>query len=197
MNLPAVQLSDRFADAVVLACRLHAGGRRKVSDTPYVAHLFRVAGIVLESGGDEDEAIAALLHDAIEDGGGRRARATILERFGPNVTRIVEECSDTDQTPKPPWRARKEAFLARLRDVSPSAHLVIAADKLDNLRGLIDGYHEHGDGLWQYFGGGRDGTLWYHRSIVDALRGGAPGGLVDRLARAVAQLESLVNGGAS
>ncbi|HLA84570.1 MAG TPA: HD domain-containing protein [Thermoguttaceae bacterium] len=184
-------LTDRFTEALLLACRWHGEQRRKISRTPYVAHLLRVTGIVLESGGTEDEAIAALLHDAIEDQGGAAARQTIEEQFGPAVARIVDECSDTDQSPKPPWRARKEAFLARLADVSPSARLVIAADKLDNVRGLVDAYHEQGDDIWRHFGGGRDGTLWYHRAVTDALRAVSPGPLVERLHRAMVQLESL------
>ncbi|MBN2216747.1 MAG: HD domain-containing protein [Pirellulales bacterium] len=186
------RLSDRFYDALALACRCHAAGVRKISGAPYVAHPLRVAGIVLEAGGNEDEAIAALLHDVVEDAGGSRAREEIGRRFGPAVVRIVDECSDTDQTPKPPWRPRKEAFLARLSAASPSARLIIAADKLDNLLSLIDGYHQHGEALWQWFRGGRDGTLWYHRAVVDILQSTAPSSLVDRLRRTLAELESLV-----
>ena len=187
-----MELSDRFSDAVVLSCRWHAKQQRKVSHTPYVAHLLRVAGIVLEADGSEDEAIAALLHDAIEDQGGNEARETIRERFGPEVVKIVDECSDTDQSPKPPWRERKEAFLERLPKISDSAKLITAADKLDNVRSLIDGYHERGETLWDAFGGGREGTLWYYRAVTDTLRRTLPGPLTDRLARAVARLEMLV-----
>jgi len=190
-------LSDRFSDALLVACELHAGQRRKISGTPYVAHLLRVAGIVLEAGGSEDEAVAALLHDAIEDQGGAATRERIVQRFGPGVAQIVNQCSDSDETPKPPWRLRKESFLASLPGVSSSARLVTAADKLDNVQGLIEGYHQHGEQLWQYFHGGRDGTLWYYRAVVDALRRAAPDPLVERLDRAVAQFELLVGGGTS
>ncbi len=186
-----MNLSERFSEALLLACRWHADQRRKLSGTPYVAHLLRVAGIVLEAGGSEDEAIAALLHDAIEDQGGALARAAIHRRFGRNVARIVEQCSDSDRVPKPPWRRRKEAFIERLPTVSPSARLVTAADKLDNVCGLIEGHQEQGEQIWRHFHGGCDGTLWYYRAVADVLRRGAPHPLVDRLHRAVTRLESL------
>ena len=123
-------LSSRFSDALVYAANLHAAQTRKVSGEPYLAHLLGAAAIVLDYGGDEDEAIAALLHDAIEDQGGPAARAEILRRFGERVAAIVEGCTDTDAFPKPPWRQRKEAFLERLRTAAPSVRLVVAADKL-------------------------------------------------------------------
>lgn len=184
-------LSPRFSDALVYACELHAEQRRKLSDTPYIAHLLRVAGIVLEHGGGEDEAIAALLHDAIEDQGGAVARAAIQERFGHAIARLVDECSDTDQTPKPPWRERKQSYLQHLEGASPSARRISAADKLDNVRSLVQGYRRHGETLWDHFRGGRDGTLWYHRSVVELLKRAAPGPLVDELERSVAELERL------
>lgn len=187
-------LSPRFLEALATACRLHAGQERKLSRTPYVAHLLRVAGIVLEAGGTEDEAIAALLHDAIEDQGGAAAREAILLQFGAEVVGIVDQCSDTDQTPKPPWRDRKECFLARLPEASASALLVTAADKLDNVHALIEGHHAHGERLWNSFRGGREGTLWYYRAVADAIRRAAPSPLADRLDRAMTHLESLADG---
>ena len=191
MNSTPNPLSDRLADALQLACQLHNGQRRRISGAPYVAHLLHAAGIVLDAGGTEDEAIAALLHDAVEDQGGSETRARIEAQFGPTVARIVDECSDTDQMPKPPWRGRKEAFLARLADSSTSAQLVTAADKLDNVSGLIDGYHALGEQLWDHFHGGRDGTLWYYRAIVDVLRHAGKCPLIEPLDRAVTQLEQL------
>ncbi|MBN1589191.1 MAG: HD domain-containing protein, partial [Pirellulales bacterium] len=128
-----MNLSDRCPEALRLACQWHGRQRRKLSSAPYVAHLLRVAGIVLENDGNEDETIAALLHDAIEDQGGAEARETIRRRFGQAVVQIVDQCSDTDQNPKPPWRRRKEAFVASLPRLTPSARLVTAADKLDNV----------------------------------------------------------------
>jgi (p)ppGpp synthase/HD superfamily hydrolase len=188
-----MQLSDRFTNALQFACRLHADQQRKVSGTPYVAHLLRVAGIVLEAGGSEDEAIAALLHDAIEDQGGAGLRSTLEGQFGTSVVKIVDACTDADTTPKPPWRERKEAFLARIPAMSGSARRVVAADKLDNVRSLLDGYAEQGEALWEFFRGGREGTLWYYRSVADALAKASPCPLAESLSRTVGQLESLVS----
>lgn len=163
-------LGQRFSDALVFAVRLHAAQRRKASNTPYVGHLLAVAAIVLEHGGDEDEAIAALLHDAVEDQGGQETLDAIEARFGSRVAGIVVECSDTQVTPKPPWRERKERHLAHVLVASPSARRVLAADKLDNARALLREYRRHGEQLWTLFRGGRDGTLWYHRSMLQQLR---------------------------
>jgi (p)ppGpp synthase/HD superfamily hydrolase len=163
-------LTSRFSDALLYAANLHAGQRRKAGGEPYLAHLLGAASIVLDYGGDEDEAIAALLHDAIEDRGGPAARAEIRRRFGQRVAAIVEGCTDADAIPKPPWRPRKEAFLDRLRAAPPSVLLVVAADKLHNLRALAREYRRRGESLWQHFRGGREGTLWYHRSVVEILR---------------------------
>jgi len=185
-------LSERFCDALVFAARLHADQRRKLSGEPYVAHLLRVAGIVLEHAADEDEAIAALLHDAVEDQGGAATGRLIGERFGPRVAEIVHGCSDTDQTPKPPWRERKEAHLAHLHEASASVRLISAADKLDNVRSILAAYRVMGEGIWERFRGGRDGTLWYFRSVVETLKqaGGSP--LVDELDRTVAELSRVL-----
>jgi GTP pyrophosphokinase len=185
-------LSDRFSDALVYAARLHQSQRRKVSGTPYVAHLLRVAGIVLEHGADEDEAIAALLHDAVEDQGGATTSEAIRRRFGPRVAEIVDGCSDTDQEPKPPWRERKDAYLGRLARASSSVRLVSAADKLDNVRSLLQSYRLMGETVWESFRGGRDGLFWYFGSVIDVLQrtGGNP--LVEELDRAVAELNRLV-----
>ena len=185
------RLSERFSDALVYATALHADQTRKVSGTPYVSHLLRVAGIVLEHGANEDEAIAALLHDAVEDQGGADARRQIRDRFGETVALIVDGLSDTDQMPKPPWRARKEAYIAHLETASESVCLVSAADKLDNARSVLESYREHGEALWNNFKGRRDGTLWYHRSVVEVLKRVGNSPLVEELDYTVSRLEAL------
>lgn len=185
-------LSERFCDALVFANRLHATQTRKLSGDPFVGHLLRVAGIVLEHGADEDEAIAALLHDAIEDQGGAPTGRLIAERFGPRVAEIVAGCSDTDQFPKPPWRERKERYLAHLHEANSSIRLISAADKLDNVRSLTISYRALGEGVWARFQGGRDGTLWYFRSVLAILRETGNSLLVEQLALAVAELAARI-----
>ena len=184
-------LTRRFEEALLYATRLHADQLRKGSSVPYISHLMAVSALTLEYGGGENEAIAALLHDAIEDQGGAATRDEILERFGPEITAIVDGCTDTDESPKPPWRARKEAYIAHLRTAPPSVRLVSACDKLHNARSLARDYRQCGESLWMRFSGGREGTLWYYRAIVDAL--GATGRtlLIEELDRAVTELESL------
>ncbi len=181
-------LSPRFSEALGFAAALHARQERKVTGTPYVGHLLAVTAIVLEHRGGEDEAIAALLHDAIEDQGGPPVRAEILRRFGPRVAEIVDGCSDTDAMPKPPWQARKEAHLARLRTASASVCLVAAADKLDNARSLLRDFRSYGPSLWGHFRGGREGTLWYLGAAIEALRHAAPAPLIEELDRVVSRL---------
>ncbi len=187
-------LTDRFPDALVFAAQLHGQQTRKGnSNTPYIAHLLAVASLVLEYGGTEDEAIAALLHDAIEDQGGARARETIRQRFGERVTAIVDGCTETDVTPKPPWQERKQTYLAHLPIAPYSVRLVAAADKLHNVRSLLQDYHRFGEALWTRFAGGKAGSLWYYRACVTALHAALQQGesmpILDELDRAVAQLE--------
>jgi GTP pyrophosphokinase len=184
-------LTQRFEQALVYAAQLHATQLRKTTPVPYVAHLLGVTSIVLEHGGDEDEAIAALLHDAIEDQGGAATREEIRRRFGDRATAIVDGCSDTDVTPKPPWRARKEAYIAHVRQANASVRLVSAADKLYNARSLASDYRRFGEAIWSRFNGGRDGTLWYYRALVEVYRSAGTTPLVDELARAVDELEEL------
>jgi len=191
----STELTDRFTSAVALALDLHRGQKRKLPGTPFAAHLLRVAGIVLEHGADEETAIAAVLHDAIEDQGGPKAREIICERFGERVAGIVEECSDTDETPKPPWRQRKEKYLAHLASASPPAQMISAADKLDNVRSLLASYGQSGEAVWEHFRGGREGTLWYYRSVCDILRRVGPKSLVEELSCAVAEFERAVGEG--
>ena len=185
-------LSIHFEEALIFATRLHAGQLRKGTSTPYIAHLLAVAGIVLDYGGTEAEAIAALLHDAVEDQGGPPTREEIQRRFGAEVVAIVDGCSDTDQAPKPPWQARKETYLAGLSHESASVRLVSAADKLHNARDILGAYRSLGEALWGRFNGGRAGTLWYYRALVDVYRAtDTVPALVDELDRAVTDLERL------
>jgi len=184
-------MNRRFEDALVYATRLHADQKRKGTGIPYVAHLLAVAGIVLSYGGAEDEAIAALLHDAIEDQGGDATRREIGARFGPVVAEIVEGCTDTDQDPKPPWRPRKETYIQHVRNASPSVRLVSAADKLDNARAILRDYRAVGEEVWKRFTGGREGTLWYYRALVQAFREAGSNPLVDELDRVVAEIQHL------
>ena len=185
-------LSQRFSDALLFAVALHADQTRKVSGEPYAAHLLAVAALVLEHGGNEDEAIAALLHDAIEDQGGLKTREAIAQRFGPEVTAIVDGCTDAVTTPKPPWRQRKQSYLEGLRTAPASVRLVSAADKLHNTRSLLRDYRRLGEPLWDYFRGGRDGTLWYLRTVADTLQQIDPTPLVEELQRVVVELERQV-----
>ncbi|REK19155.1 MAG: HD domain-containing protein [Planctomycetota bacterium] len=184
-------LGERFDEALVYASRLHADQTRKGSGAPYISHLLGVASIVIEHGGSEDEAIGALLHDAVEDQGGQPTLEAIRKRFGPAVAEIVDGCSDSDTTPKPPWRERKEQYLAHLPGASRSVQLVSAADKLYNCRSIVDDYLRVGDDVWQRFKGGRDGTLWYYRAIVEAFSELDGTALLEQLDRSVTELESL------
>ena len=156
----------RFTEALCLAADLHAGQRRKASGVPYVSHVLAVASIVIEYGGDEDEVIAALLHDAAEDCGGELTLRRISQDFGANVAEIVLGCSDTTQNPKPPWRERKEEYLRHLTTSSRSVQLVAIADKLHNLRTTLREFALQGDNFWTHFRSGREGMLWYFGELV-------------------------------
>ncbi len=186
-----MQPSPRFSAALAYASELHARQRRKRTEVPYVAHLLAVTSIVLEHGGSEDEAIAALLHDAVEDQGGAPRLAEIRQRFGAAVADIVDGCTDADITPKPPWRERKDKYLAHLPTASRSVQLVSAADKLHNVRSLCEDYRVSGEDVWQRFNGGREGTLWYYRAVLQRLDKleGTP--LIAQLTRAIEEIERL------
>jgi len=176
----------------VLANRLHANQTRKGTSTPYIAHLLAVAALVIENGGKEDEAIAALLHDAVEDQGGQETRDEIRRRFGDIVVSIIDGCTDTDQVPKPPWRERKEEYIARLRkETSDSVRLVSLADKVHNARTIIADHSQVGDAVWARFNGGKEGTLWYYRSLVDAFRGFGSKALLEEFEKLVSTMERL------
>jgi (p)ppGpp synthase/HD superfamily hydrolase len=186
-------LTERFNQALQFAAELHATQVRKASAVPYVAHLLAVTSIVLEFGADEETAIAALLHDAIEDQGGAPTREEIRRRFGDRVVLIVDGCTDCEVVPKPPWRPRKEAYIEHLACAAPEVRLVSMADKLHNARSVLHDYRTLGEDLWKRFGGGREGTLWYYRAVVEAVRGQEPAELVEELDRVVSEIERLAN----
>lgn len=172
--------------------RKHAGQLRKGTGVPYISHLLSVAGLVLEAGGDEDLAIAALLHDVVEDCGGAPMLKQVHRRFGKHVAHVVEGCTDAFTIPKPPWRQRKEQYLKNLCHADADVRLVSAADKLHNVRTLLADYREHGESIWERFQGKRDGSLWYYRALVAEFRRTRANRLVRELERVVAELVSLV-----
>ncbi|MDZ4820059.1 MAG: HD domain-containing protein [Planctomycetota bacterium] len=186
-----MRLSDRFQHALLYAAELHANQLRRGGEIPYLAHLLNVAGIALDYGANENQAIAALLHDAVEDQGGSATAAEIRRRFGDEVAELVLGCTDCDTVPKPAWKPRKEAFVAKLQRATPGVALVVAADKLHNVRSLLQDFYAIGNDLWSRFNGGREGTLWYYRAVADAVQQGAPAALAAELDRAVQQLEKL------
>ena len=180
---------DKFEHALLYAARLHRDQLRKGTSTPYITHLLAVASIVGENGGTEEQVVAALLHDAPEDQGGEARLEEIRVQFGDGVADIVDGCTDTYETPKPPWRERKERYLAHLADASDSVRLVSSADKLHNARTVLSDYRLLGEDLWERFNGGKEGTLWYYRAIADTLQGDGP--IVGELDRTVTELENL------
>ena len=182
----------RFAEAVAWAAELHGSQLRKGTTIPYLTHLLAVSSLVWEHGGDEEDAIAGVLHDAIED---TTATADDIEqRFGPKVAAIVLACSDTTVRPKPPWRERKEAYQAHLADPATpiDALRVSAADKLHNARSMLRDYREVGDELWSRFNEGVDGQLWNYGCLADILQRRLPGPLSDELVRTVDALRAEV-----
>jgi len=187
----AIPLGPRFLKAFQFAAKMHAGQARKASSIPYVAHLMGVVSLVLEAGGDEDLAIAALLHDVVEDCGGAPMLRRVRKQFGERVAKIVEGCTDTDTYPKPPWRARKEDYLKHLKHADAETRLVSAADKLNNVRSILSDYRQIGEFVWERFNGGREGTLWYYRALLDEFLRDTPNRITRDLDLAVRELESL------
>lgn len=169
----AVPVSQRFHDALAYASALHSTQARKGAEIPYVAHLLAVASIVMEAGGDEDEAIAALLHDGPEDQGGEKTLENIRQRFGDTVANIVAGCTDTFEDPKPPWEERKRAYIEHLRTADRSILLVSAADKVHNARATLRDLREHGASVWERFSATRDQTLANYRGLIMAYKNGA------------------------
>lgn len=184
-------LTDRFEDALAYASRLHRAQRRKGSDIPYVSHLLAVAAIALENGADEDQAIAALLHDAVEDQGGLPRLEEIRARFGEDVAAMVADCTDAHEEPKPAWHPRKEAYIASLAHKPARSLAVSLADKTHNAAAINADLRAHGAAVWDRFTGGRAGTLWYYRALAEAFRAHAPGIAAERFAREVDEMEEL------
>lgn len=186
-------LSARFDRALQLAHDLHRRQARKKSEVPYVCHLLAVTATVLECGGDEDTAIAALLHDAVEDQGGRPTLELIRREFGDKVACIVDECSDADTQPKPPWRTRKQQYLDALPHKSIEALLVSFGDKLHNCRSIIRDLRRSGESVWQRFDGGKEGTLWYYRELLEKFPREPYPSLYDEFATNVRELNGLAD----
>ncbi|MCO4771628.1 MAG: HD domain-containing protein [Deltaproteobacteria bacterium] len=185
-------LSPRFADAAAWAATLHAGQLRKGTTVPYISHPLAVASIVLEHGGDEDQAIAALLHDGPEDCGGQEVLDEVGRRFGERTMRLVGSLSDTLEEEKPAWRPRKESYLAHLREeVGDDVLLVSMADKLHNAGSILRDLRAHGPAIFDRFTGQRSGTLWYYGALVEAYRSrpAAPTALLAALERTVAAIQ--------
>jgi (p)ppGpp synthase/HD superfamily hydrolase len=179
------QPSTNFDDALAFASGLHRAQVRKGTPIPYVAHLLGVCSLVIEHGGTEDQAIAALLHDAVEDQGGSPRLVEIRGRYGDVVAEIVADCTDAWTDPKPPWHERKEAYLATLRSKHPRSLLVSLADKVHNAEAIVRDHRLLGDDLWCRFKGGREGTIWNYRSLSAIFDEAMPGALADQLARIV------------
>lgn len=186
-----MKLSEKFEEALLYATRVHGGQLRKKTQIPYIGHLLGVAAIAMEYGANETETIGALLHDAVEDGGGPERQREIEARFGPAVGKIVAGCTDTDETPKPPWRERKEKYIAHLATASASVRLVSASDKLHNARAIVHNLREDGDEVWSRFKAGKAGSLWYYRALVTAFREHGRHPLIEELDRVVTRMEKL------
>jgi (p)ppGpp synthase/HD superfamily hydrolase len=191
---PPVKLGARFQRAFQFAAEMHRGQTRKASTIPYIAHLMGVASLVLEAGGDEDLAIAALLHDVVEDCGGAPMLKEVRRQFGTRVADTVDGCTDAYVLPKPPWRERKESYIRRLKKESADTRLVSAADKLNNVRSILSDYRAVGESVWSRFNGGREGTLWYYRTLRDEFLRSKPNRITRDFDLAVTELELLTAG---
>jgi len=193
------QFHQDFEAALAFATRLHAGQVRKETDIPYISHLIGVAGLVLEYGGGRDEAIAALLHDAIEDqaaeyaGGSTRLRSDIRAQFGERVLCIVEGCTEEQTRPKPPWMQRKKRYIDHVSKVNDSTRLVSCADKLHNARAIVSDLRVLGEALFDRFGGGKEGTLWYYRSLANTFLELGNRRMAEELDRTVQEMERLAD----
>jgi (p)ppGpp synthase/HD superfamily hydrolase len=184
-----MMMTERFDAALAYASALHRRQFRKGARIPYISHLMAVSSLVLEHGGNEDQAIAGLLHDAVEDQGGIEVLQEIERRYGPAVAEIVADCTDAWTDPKPAWRARKEAYLTKLPGEKPGSLLVSLADKTHNARSILFDHSMIGAEIWNRFSVRRDQTLWYYRSLSDVFTDVLPGGLAAEFARTVTALE--------
>jgi (p)ppGpp synthase/HD superfamily hydrolase len=190
----ALKLGPRFLRAFLFAAEKHKAQTRKASAIPYIAHLMGVASLVLEAGGDEDLAIAALLHDVVEDCGGIPMLKEVRRRFGKRIAHVVDGCTDAYTDPKPPWRERKEAYIRHLKTADADTRLVSAADKLNNVRSILSDYCAIGESVWSRFTGGREGTLWYYRTLRDVFFEQPRNRITRDFELAVSELDSLAAG---
>src|ERR1700756_845412 len=185
-----MKLSEEFEEALIYATRAHGDQMRKKTAIPYIAHILGVTAITLEYGGNETEAIGALLHDTVEDCGGAERLRDIREKFGDGVAAIVDGCTDTYEMPKPPWLERKRAYIKHLKESDSSTRLVSASDKLHNTRAILAEFRRYGLEVFERFAGKKDGTLWYYRALVTAFRQHSNhADLIDELDRVVSEIE--------
>jgi (p)ppGpp synthase/HD superfamily hydrolase len=191
-----VKLGPRLERAFSYAAKMHAGQSRKGTAVPYLSHLMAVTSLVLEAGGDEEMAIAALLHDVVEDCGGMPRLREIRRMFGARVARIVEGCTDSFVEPKPDWIERKRGYLEEVKHADDETRLVSASDKLHNVRTILSDYRKDGDAIWARFNGKKEGTLWYYRALSDEYAR-TPNRITRELELAVEELERLCGDGAS
>jgi len=191
-SLRPPDLGPRLQRAFCYAAEKHAGQTRKRSAVPYLSHLMAVASLVLEAGGDEDMAIAALLHDVVEDCGGMPRLREVRKQFGPRVATIVEGCTDSFVEPKPEWVERKKDYLREVRHADAETRLVSASDKLHNVRTILADYRQHGEAIWTRFSGKKEGTLWYYRALSDEYQRQNPNRITRELEIAVSDLELAV-----
>jgi (p)ppGpp synthase/HD superfamily hydrolase len=189
------RLGTRLQRAFTYAATKHEGQSRKGTAVPYLSHLMAVTSLVLEAGGDEDMAIAALLHDVVEDCGGMPRLREIRKRFGARVAKIVEGCTDSFGDPKPEWIERKKEYLAEVNHADDETRLVSASDKLHNVRTILTDYRKDGEAIWIRFNGRKEGTLWYYRALSDEYAR-KPNRITRELEITVEELEKLCDGGA-
>ena len=179
------RLSGRFDEALKYAHEVHRDQVRKGNQSPYISHLLGVTSIVLDDGGSEDEAIGALLHDAPEDHGGRPRLEEIRARFGDAVAKIVEDCTDSWDTPKPPWIDRKREYVEHARELDSSSLRVSSADKVHNAYAILRDLRNSGEAVWNRFNAPADDVVAYYESLVKSFRHAGGGRLVDELDRIV------------
>lgn len=188
-----IKIGDQFIKALTLANDLHKDQFRKGTNIPYISHLMAVASLVIENGGTEEEAIAALLHDAVEDCGGPPILEKIRQQFGESVAHIVDGCSEPVTEPEPPWKERKLAYIAHVKQANPSVRLVSCADKLHNVCSVLFDYRQQGEKLWDRFNAGKKESIWFYRTLAKELRAnGERRPILDELDQAVSDLERIV-----
>lgn len=186
-------MSERFVGAMELANELHGDQIRKGTTVPYISHLLIVSGMVLQHGGNEDEAIGALLHDSVEDCGGKPVMVKIRKRFGDKIADLVDGCSETDIQPKPPWLERKKDYIENIKSAIPSVRLITCADKIHNASSIISEYRKVGEKVWDRFKANKNETLWFYSSFVAAMQeAGENRPILNELVLVVNELKELI-----